>query len=127
MQAGGGPGEAELVGDSDEVAEPAVAHAPLIPENYEKQQSRCWTSGIARCCSGVVTISSFAARPTPLRRGVAEALADIPDGATLMVGGFGLVGAPLTLIDGLITHTAVGGLTVISNNLGEPGRGLGRL
>jgi 3-oxoacid CoA-transferase subunit A/3-oxoadipate CoA-transferase alpha subunit len=74
-----------------------------------------------------VTISSFAARPTPLRRGVAEALADIPDGATLMVGGFGLVGAPLTLIDGLLTHTSVGGLTVISNNLGEPGRGLGRL
>jgi 3-oxoacid CoA-transferase subunit A/3-oxoadipate CoA-transferase alpha subunit len=61
------------------------------------------------------------------RRAVAEALAPIVDGATLMVGGFGLVGAPLALIEGLIAHTDVGGLTVISNNLGEPGRGLGRL
>jgi 3-oxoacid CoA-transferase subunit A/3-oxoadipate CoA-transferase alpha subunit len=61
------------------------------------------------------------------RCGLAEALAPIADGATLMVGGFGLVGAPLALIEGLITQTAVGGLTVISNNLGEPGRGLGRL
>lgn len=58
---------------------------------------------------------------------VAEALRPVPDGATLMVGGFGLVGAPSQLIDGLIEHTRVTGLTVISNNLGEPGRGLGRL
>lgn len=62
-----------------------------------------------------------------LRRSVAEAVATIPADATLMIGGFGLVGAPLALIDGLIEHSDVGGLTVISNNLGEPGRGLGRL
>jgi 3-oxoacid CoA-transferase subunit A/3-oxoadipate CoA-transferase alpha subunit len=58
---------------------------------------------------------------------VVEAVSRIEDGATVMVGGFGLVGAPLTLIEGLLEHTAVGNLTVISNNLGEPGRGLGRL
>jgi 3-oxoacid CoA-transferase A subunit len=58
---------------------------------------------------------------------VATALAPVGDGATLMVGGFGLVGAPLTLIDGLLTHTSASRLTVISNNLGEPGRGLGAL
>lgn len=49
----------------------------------------------------------------------------VQDGMTLMVGGFGLVGAPLTLI------TALNGsdrrdLTIISNNLGEPGRALGQ-
>jgi 3-oxoacid CoA-transferase subunit A/3-oxoadipate CoA-transferase alpha subunit len=59
--------------------------------------------------------------------GVAEAVSRVRDGATVMVGGFGLVGAPLTLIEGLLAHTAVGNLTIISNNLGEPGRGLGRL
>jgi 3-oxoacid CoA-transferase subunit A/3-oxoadipate CoA-transferase alpha subunit len=58
---------------------------------------------------------------------VAEAVSHIQDGATLMVGGFGLVGAPLTLIEGLLAHTTAGNLTIISNNLGEPGRGLGRL
>jgi 3-oxoacid CoA-transferase subunit A/3-oxoadipate CoA-transferase alpha subunit len=58
---------------------------------------------------------------------VAEAVARVTDGATVMVGGFGLVGAPLTLIEGLLANPAAGNLTIISNNLGEPGRGLGRL
>lgn len=44
-----------------------------------------------------------------------------------MVGGFGLVGAPLTLIDALVDHSDAADLTVVSNNIGEPGRGLGRL
>lgn len=44
-----------------------------------------------------------------------------------MVGGFGLVGAPLTLIDALLAQHATRDLTIISNNLGEPGRGLGKL
>ncbi|WP_214404886.1 CoA transferase subunit A [Pseudonocardia lacus] len=63
----------------------------------------------------------------PLVRGVAEALAPVRDGATLMVGGFGLVGAPLRLIEGLLATTTATDLTIISNNLGEPGRGLGML
>jgi 3-oxoacid CoA-transferase A subunit len=58
---------------------------------------------------------------------VVEAVSLVRDGATVMVGGFGLVGAPLTLIEGLLAHTSVGNLTIVSNNLGEPGRGLGRL
>jgi 3-oxoacid CoA-transferase subunit A len=48
------------------------------------------------------------------------------DGQTLMVGGFGLVGSPLTLINALV-ESFVKDLTIISNNLGEPGKGLGRL
>jgi 3-oxoadipate CoA-transferase, alpha subunit len=58
---------------------------------------------------------------------VPEAVSRVPDGATVMVGGFGLVGAPLTLIEGLLAHSTAGNLTIVSNNLGEPGRGLGRL
>jgi 3-oxoacid CoA-transferase subunit A/3-oxoadipate CoA-transferase alpha subunit len=56
-----------------------------------------------------------------------EAIAEIPDGATIMVGGFGLVGAPLSLIDALVEHSTATDLTIISNNTGEAGRGLGLL
>jgi 3-oxoacid CoA-transferase subunit A len=57
---------------------------------------------------------------------VQEALAGISDGATLMVGGFGLVGIPENLILGL-RETGVKNLTVISNNCGVDGWGLGLL
>jgi len=43
-----------------------------------------------------------------------------------MVGGFGLSGAPLRLIDAL-EKAEVRDLTVISNNIGSPGKGLGKL
>lgn len=43
-----------------------------------------------------------------------------------MVGGFGLVGCPLTLVREL-SDVALKDLTIISNNLGEPGKGLGVL
>lgn len=54
------------------------------------------------------------------------AIQKIKSGQTLMVGGFGLVGAPLTLIEALTQHN-VDGLTIMSNNIGEPGKGLGIL
>ncbi|MFD4031208.1 CoA transferase subunit A [Streptomyces sp. NPDC058637] len=56
----------------------------------------------------------------------AEAVADIPDGATLAVGGFGLSGIPDVLIDALYEQGAAG-LEVVSNNCGVDGRGLGIL
>jgi 3-oxoacid CoA-transferase subunit A len=55
-----------------------------------------------------------------------EALACVKSNQTIMVGGFGLVGGPLTLIDALV-ELDVSGLTIISNNLGEQGKGLGKL
>jgi len=54
------------------------------------------------------------------------AVADIPDGASIAVGGFGLVGIPARLIDALRSQGA-GDLTIISNNLGTDGFGLGLL
>ena len=57
----------------------------------------------------------------------ARAVAEISRGDTVMVGGFGLVGAPLTLIEALVADERARGLTVVSNNLGEPGKGLGAL
>ncbi len=56
----------------------------------------------------------------------AEAVQDIPDGATLMVGGFGLVGIPENLILALVDK-GVRDLTVISNNCGVDDWGLGLL
>jgi 3-oxoacid CoA-transferase subunit A/3-oxoadipate CoA-transferase alpha subunit len=56
-----------------------------------------------------------------------EAVSRIRSGDTIMVGGFGLVGAPLTLIDALAEHSEATDLTVVSNNIGEPGKGLGKL
>src|ERR671910_940045 len=56
----------------------------------------------------------------------AEAVADIPDGATLSVGGFGLCGVPIKLIDALLAQGA-SGLTTISNNCGVDDQALGVL
>jgi 3-oxoadipate CoA-transferase, alpha subunit len=56
-----------------------------------------------------------------------EAVSAIRAGDTVMVGGFGLVGAPLTLIDALVESSDADELTIVSNNIGEPGRGLGKL
>ena len=57
---------------------------------------------------------------------VQEAIADIPDGATVMVGGFGASGSPIELIHALIDHGAKG-LTVINNNTGNGEVGLAAL
>jgi 3-oxoacid CoA-transferase subunit A len=55
-----------------------------------------------------------------------EALADLPEGATLMAGGFGLCGIPENLIQA-IAKKGTRGLTIISNNCGIDGKGLGLL
>lgn len=55
-----------------------------------------------------------------------EAIHDLPSGSTLMVGGFGMCGVPVDLIDA-IKRKGVTGLTVISNNAGTDGFGLGLL
>ncbi len=57
---------------------------------------------------------------------VAEAVADIPDGATVMVGGFGASGSPIELLHALIDHGARE-LTVINNNTGNGEVGLAAL
>jgi 3-oxoacid CoA-transferase subunit A len=54
------------------------------------------------------------------------AVADIPDGASLAVGGFGLCGIPLVLINALLEQGATD-LQTVSNNCGVDGGGLGVL
>lgn len=57
---------------------------------------------------------------------VADALADVQDGATVMIGGFGTAGIPNELIDGLIEQGAKD-LTVVNNNAGNGDTGLAAL
>ncbi len=54
------------------------------------------------------------------------AVADIPDGCSLMIGGFGLCGIPENLLDALI-RKGVKDLHTISNNLGIDGFGMGKM
>ena len=61
-----------------------------------------------------------------LRTSVLEALADIHDGATVMIGGFGGAGQPAELIDGLIAHGARN-LVIVNNNAGNGDTGLAAL
>ncbi len=63
---------------------------------------------------------------TKLVASAAEAVADIRPGASLAVGGFGLSGIPWVLIHALLEQGAAG-LTVVSNNCGVDGAGLGLL
>ncbi len=56
----------------------------------------------------------------------AQAVADLPEGASIAVGGFGLCGVPRILIRA-VRDTGVTGLKIVSNNCGTDGRGLGML
>lgn len=55
-----------------------------------------------------------------------EAISSIQDGATIMVGGFMACGTPEILIDALVEKN-VKNLTIICNDAGVPGRGVGKL
>ncbi len=54
------------------------------------------------------------------------ALADMPDGATVMIGGFGTAGQPTELVDALIAQGAKD-LTIVNNNAGNGDTGLAAL
>jgi len=56
----------------------------------------------------------------------AAAVADIPDGATVMIGGFGTAGMPSELIDALIVR-GPRELTIVNNNAGNGDTGLAAL
>jgi len=55
-----------------------------------------------------------------------QSVAMIPDGASLMIGGFMGVGSPERVIDEIVRQNR-GNLTVIANDTAAPGRGIGKL
>lgn len=66
-------------------------------------------------------------RPSKIRASGPDELAKVlTDGATIAVGGFGLSGSPFGLIEA-IHRAGTSGLTVVANNVGTDGKGLGLL
>ena len=61
-----------------------------------------------------------------IAQSVADALADVKDGSTILIGGFGTAGIPTELIGGLIAQGAKD-LTVVNNNAGNGETGLAAL
>lgn len=59
-------------------------------------------------------------------RDIDEAIAMVRPGSRIMVGGFGMAGYPEGLVNAL-ADSGTGDLTIISNDLGTPGQGLGKL
>ena len=57
---------------------------------------------------------------------VEEAVAMIPDGASLMIGGFMAIGSPERVIDELVRQ-GKRDLTIIANDTARPGQGIGKL
>ncbi|XP_059550845.1 succinyl-CoA:3-ketoacid coenzyme A transferase 1, mitochondrial isoform X2 [Myotis daubentonii] len=79
-----------------------------------------------RSKGGVCYFSTSTCRHTKFYKDPVEAVKDIPDGAKILVGGFGLCGIPENLI-GALLKTGVKGLTAVSNNAGVDNFGLGLL
>jgi 3-oxoadipate CoA-transferase alpha subunit len=63
---------------------------------------------------------------TVIAETTADAVAGIVDGSTVLIGGFGMAGMPVALIDALIAQGATD-LTVVSNNAGNGDTGLAAL
>lgn len=61
-----------------------------------------------------------------MRSTAEQAVHDVADGSTVLIGGFGAVGVPLTLIDAL-RRTGVRGLTLVGNNAGNGTDGVASL
>jgi 3-oxoadipate CoA-transferase alpha subunit len=73
-------------------------------------------------CNGIISRSMI----DKIVAGAEAALSDVPDGATVMIGGFGNAGMPSALIDALIAQGARD-LTIVNNNAGNGDTGLAAL
>jgi acetate CoA/acetoacetate CoA-transferase alpha subunit len=95
-------------------------HFPAKLLSADRDTEECGTPAPARW-------NLLLERP-PMRRAIsaADAAALIPDGASLMIGGFMGVGTPGRIIDALVARNA-SGLTVIANDTARPGLGIGKL
>ncbi|KAF7694793.1 hypothetical protein HF521_006516 [Silurus meridionalis] len=75
-----------------------------------------YTLPLSKSCLCYFSTSSW--RRSKFYYNPTEAVRDIPDGATVLVGGFGLCGIPENLINSLL-ETGVKRLTAVSNNAGS--------
>ncbi|KAG9188143.1 3-oxoacid CoA-transferase [Alternaria panax] len=79
--------------------------------------------------TGLRFFSASASRPAinKIVSSAQEAIKDMESGTTVLVGGFGFSGVPNTLINALRDRSDLNNFTVVSNNAGMPGVGLGQL
>lgn len=73
------------------------------------------------------SVSAAVLRINKLSPSATEAIRDVKSGSTMLVGGFGFSGVPSTLINAIAQSEDIRQLTVVSNNAGMPGVGLGTL
>ncbi|CDM36966.1 hypothetical protein DTO013E5_7137 [Penicillium roqueforti] len=85
------------------------------PAQHQRFIARAFSSSVRRSDINKVYPSAEAA------------VKDMKSGTTLLAGGFGLCGVPDTLIDAVLKNPSINDLTVVSNNAGIDGAGLGLL
>src|SRR5207247_397245 len=99
------------------------------PPSHSCAPRRRRRSAVPRCpwTAGGSHNDGASAGPRPMKTiALEQAAALIPDGTSVMIGGFMGVGTPERLIDELVRR-GTGGLTVIANDTAMPGVGIGKL
>ncbi|KAI8689646.1 Succinyl-CoA:3-ketoacid-coenzyme A transferase [Fusarium sp. Ph1] len=85
------------------------------------------SSRVAPCFYRSFSGSTALRRIDKISSSVTDAIGGLKSGSTVLVGGFGFSGVPNTLINAVAARQDINDLTVVSNNAGMPGVGLGQL
>ncbi|EUC44265.1 hypothetical protein COCMIDRAFT_37911 [Bipolaris oryzae ATCC 44560] len=109
-----------------ETFSPAIGHG-ICPSAM--QRSLLFSARRRGPATGMRFFSASASRPAinKIVSSAQEAIRDMKPDSTLLVGGFGFSGVPNTLINALRDRSDLTNFTVVSNNAGMPGVGLGQL
>ncbi|KAL2062746.1 hypothetical protein VTL71DRAFT_5818 [Oculimacula yallundae] len=99
----------------------------LLSTSLAGQRSAIATSLISQRGTRNFSVSSSKWRIDKVCQSAAKALGDMKGGTTLLVGGFGFSGVPNSLINALRDRPDLKDFTVVSNNAGMPGVGLGQM
>ncbi|KAG7271232.1 hypothetical protein CRUP_038679 [Coryphaenoides rupestris] len=102
------------------------AETLLFTNVFGTCRSKCYAANRALIKTSGCYFSTSGQKNSKFYTDPTEAVKDIPSGATILVGGFGLCGIPENLIHSLL-KTGVKGLTAVSNNAGVDNFGLGLL
>ncbi|KAI4685007.1 uncharacterized protein J4E88_004450 [Alternaria novae-zelandiae] len=101
----------------------------LTTTNLTMQRSLLFSARRRGPATGMRFFSASASRPAinKIVSSAQEAIKDMKSDSTVLVGGFGFSGVPNTLINALRDRSDLTNFTVVSNNAGMPGVGLGQL
>ncbi|KAL2691437.1 hypothetical protein Neosp_001822 [[Neocosmospora] mangrovei] len=100
-----------------------------MPRRMFKHVFRLTTASprIVPCFYRSFSSSASLRRIDKISSSVTDAIGGLKSGSTVLVGGFGFSGVPNTLINAVAARQDINDLTVVSNNAGMPGVGLGQL